>query len=101
VADDAAEDGDPGRGAWPPARWPAQPACTAKAGGSRECGKPSLFIVARTDADESHGSGGGTEEACGEHLAAAVLAMVDGDDDVDAVVTVRLRDPQARREDGL
>jgi hypothetical protein len=60
------------------------------AGGSRECGKPSRFIVARTDADQSYGAGEGTEQACEEHLAAAVIAtMVNGgEDDADAIVTV-------------
>lgn len=80
------------------------PACTASVdsdvedenGGrwAQPCGKRSRFIVARTDADESYGSGGGTEEACEEHLAAAVLGMVDGDEDVSAIVTVRWNEPE-------
>ena len=74
---------------WPPLR----PACTAKVEG-RECGEPSRFIVIREDGDNSYGTGwGGTREACGEHLAAQVLAMVDGDEVVSAIVTARLYDP--------
>ena len=53
------------------------------------CGKPSLFIVSRSDGDENFGGGGGTEEACEEHLADAVIGMVDGDESIRAVVTIR------------
>lgn len=75
-----------------------QPVCTAGVDSEIEdgiggywaqlCGKPSRFIVARDDGDESYGSGG-TEEAREEHLAAVVLGMVDGDEDVSVIVTVR------------
>lgn len=81
-----------------------QPVCTAGVDSETEdgiggywaqlCGKPSRFIVARDDGDESYGSGGGTEEACEEHLAAVVLGMVDGDEDVSAIVTVRWGEPE-------
>lgn len=55
----------------------------------RPCGKPSRFVVARSDGDSSFGGNGGSEEACEEHLADAVLGMVDGDETVSAVITVR------------
>lgn len=54
-----------------------------------ECTRPSRFCVSRSDGDKSYGTGGGTEEACPEHLADAVSGMVDGDENVRAVVAVR------------
>jgi hypothetical protein len=53
------------------------------------CPKPSRFVVARSDGDSSFGVNGGSEEACEEHLADAVLGMVDGDETVSAVITIR------------
>lgn len=53
------------------------------------CGKPSRFVVERSDGDTSFGAGGGTEEACETHLADAVLGMADGDASVTAIVTIR------------
>lgn len=65
-------------------------ACTAvKDEDEGECGRPSRFVVERSDGDESFGSGLGTEESCGEHLPDTVLAMVNGDESVQAVVTIR------------
>lgn len=55
----------------------------------RPCGKPSRFVVARSDGDSSFGANGGSEEACEEHLTDAVLGMVDGDETVSAVITIR------------
>jgi hypothetical protein len=57
--------------------------------GPRECGKLSRNVVARSDGDTDFGSGGGTEESCEEHLAEIVAGMVNGDDHVRAVVTIR------------
>jgi hypothetical protein len=57
--------------------------------GVHDCGKLSRYVVARSDGDKSFGAGGGTEEACEEHLADAVSGMVDGDENVRAVVTIR------------
>jgi hypothetical protein len=57
--------------------------------GPRPCGELSRFVVARSDGDTSFGAGGGTEEACADHLAEAVAGMVDGDEHVRAVVTIR------------
>lgn len=53
------------------------------------CPKPSRFVVARSDGDSSFGVNGGSEEACEDHLADAVLGMVDGDETVNAVITIR------------
>lgn len=57
--------------------------------GPRECGKLSRYVVARSDGDTAFGSGGGTEESCEEHLAEIVPGMVNGDEHVRAVVTIR------------
>jgi hypothetical protein len=69
--------------------------CTAvrRAEDRGECGRTSRFVVERSDGDESFGSGGGTEESCGKHLPATVLAMVSGDTGVRAVVTIRWDEP--------
>ncbi len=61
----------------------------------RPCGKPSRFVVARSDGDSSFGANGGSEEACEEHLADAVLGMVDGDETVSAVITIRWGEAEA------
>ncbi len=57
--------------------------------GPHECGKLSRFVVERSDGDKTYGSGGGTEEACPQHLADVVSGMVDGDTGVRAVVSIR------------
>jgi hypothetical protein len=54
-----------------------------------ECTKPSRFCVSRSDGDQSYGTGGGTEEACEEHLADAVCGMVDGHEHIQAIVAIR------------
>lgn len=54
-----------------------------------QCTKPSRFVVERSDGDKSYGTCDGTEESCEEHLADAVSGMVDGDEGVRAVVTIR------------
>lgn len=54
-----------------------------------ECMQMSRFQVSRSDGDESYGTGGGTEEACEQHLADAVSGMVNGDANVRAVVAIR------------
>jgi hypothetical protein len=53
------------------------------------CGAPSRFQVARSDGDESYGINGGSDEACEEHLAESVAGMIDGDDEVIALVSLR------------
>lgn len=74
----------------------AKVTCTADVGDPgdeedwiRPCGKPSRFAVARSDGDSSFGANGGSEEACEEHVADAVLGMVGGDETVSAVITIR------------
>lgn len=62
--------------------------------GPRGCGKPSVFIVARSDGDKSYGVNGGTGEACEGHLAEVVAGMVEGDENIRAVVTIRWDDPE-------
>lgn len=57
--------------------------------GLHECGKMSRYVVERSDGDTSFGSGGGTEEACEEHLSDVVVGMVNGDDRIRAVVSIR------------
>ena len=57
-----------------------------------ECRQVSRFQVSRSDGDQSYGTGGGAE-ACEDHLTDAVLGMVDGDEQVRAVVTVRWDKP--------
>jgi hypothetical protein len=53
------------------------------------CGKPSRFVVERSDQDESYGVNGGSEESCEEHLAEAVTGMINGDAEITAIVTPR------------
>jgi hypothetical protein len=53
------------------------------------CGKPSRFVVERSDGDTSYGGGGGTEEACETHLLDAVTGMIAGDVNVQAIVMIR------------
>lgn len=52
------------------------------------CGAVSHFVVERSDHDPSFGWDG-KHEACEEHLAVVVSSMIDGDDEVTAVVTIR------------
>lgn|SRR5487761_935269 len=72
---------------------PAYVACSAIAGhGDDEaepCGKPSRFLVERSDGDRSYGINGGSDESCEEHLTETVAGMIDGDENVRAVVTIR------------
>ena len=73
-----------------------RPACTTpvedEEEGPHDCGKPSRFIVARSDLDASYGSGGGTDEACEDHLAGSVAGMLEGDPSLHAIVIVRWDD---------
>lgn len=57
-----------------------------------DCGKPSRFVVERSDGDESFGLLGGGEESCEEHLAETVAGMIGGDE-VRAVVSIRWDKP--------
>lgn len=69
--------------------------CTAGFGDDGEwCGKPSRFAVRRSDGNPSFGAGGGTEEACEKHLSLAVTGMIDGDENIRAIVAIRW-DPQS------
>lgn len=60
--------------------------------GARPCGKPSRFVVERSDGDQSYMPG----ESCEEHLAGTVSGMVDGDEHVRAVVSIRWDRPEVR-----
>lgn len=53
------------------------------------CGKPSHYLVERSDGDESWGALGGAEEACGEHVGETIHGMMGGDDTLHAIVTPR------------
>jgi hypothetical protein len=57
------------------------------------CGALSRYQVARSDGDESYGINGGSDEACGEHLAETVAGMIDGDAEVAAIVAIRWDEP--------
>lgn len=57
--------------------------------GPRECGEVSRYLVERSDGNEDYGEHGGSAEACHGHLADVSLSMIDGDEDVRAVITVR------------
>jgi hypothetical protein len=78
----------------PPAGLLADPSITCTfivddGGSAGVCHEISRFAVARSDGDPSYGAKGGTEEACEGHLADAVCGMVDGDENVQAIVTLR------------
>jgi hypothetical protein len=60
-----------------------------------KCVRPSRYVVERSDGDTSFGTNGGTEESCEQHLVEAVAGMVDGDEHVRAVVTIRWDEPEA------
>ncbi len=53
------------------------------------CGATSWFRVERSDGDTSYGINGGSGESCDEHLAECVAGMIDGDQDVRAIVAIR------------
>lgn len=57
------------------------------------CGAPSRYLVERSDGDKSYGEHGGSAEACEQHLAETVDGMADGDETVQAVVTIRWDEP--------
>lgn len=63
--------------------------CIAVGDDNVRCDSPSRFIVERSDGDKSYGINGGSEEACDKHLAEAVIAMLDGNESLKAIVTVR------------
>lgn len=62
--------------------------------GAHECGKLSRFVIERSDGDTNFGSGGGYGESCEEHLVSTVAGMVDGDVNIQAVVTIRWDEPE-------
>lgn len=61
----------------------------------RACLSPSRFVVVRSDGDTSYGVNGGSDEACEDHLAHSVAAMIDGDVNVYAVVAIRWMPPES------
>lgn len=61
-----------------------------------KCARPSRYVVERSDGDRSFGSRDGTEESCEEHLVETVAGMVDGDEHVRAVVSIRWNEPEAQ-----
>jgi hypothetical protein len=65
-----------------------------------KCVRPSRYVVERSDGDRSFGAGGGTEESCEEHLVETVAGMVDGDEQVRAVVTIRWTGPEVEAVTG-
>lgn len=65
--------------------------------GPHDCGKLSRYVVSRSDRNTSYGEGGGTAEACEDHLSDAVTGMVDGDENVRAVVAIRWTPPLGTR----
>jgi hypothetical protein len=56
------------------------------------CGKTSRFVVERSDGDRSFGWDG-KHESCEGHLAEVVAGMVDGNDQIRAIVTIRWDEP--------
>jgi hypothetical protein len=61
--------------------------CSERCGGC-PCSAVSRFAVGRSDGDTSFGWDG-RHESCEEHLAQVVASMINGDETVHAIVTIR------------
>lgn len=59
-----------------------------------DCANHSRFLVERSDGDKSFGENGGSTEACAGHLADAVTGMIDGDENIRAIVSIRWNAPE-------
>ena len=63
-----------------------------------DCGNHSCFLVERSDGDKSFGENGGSTEACAAPLADAGAGMIDGDENIRAVVSIRWSTPEETKE---